>query len=82
MTQREYTTSDGIVCDVTGCDSSLIVERGNPWAVYKLLQQIAPLEGWSRYVGRGHRDYCPDHAPRPGHKMRRVWGPAAEQGTT
>lgn len=28
--------------------------------------------GWTKWVSRGVRHYCPQHGPKPGHKMRRI----------
>lgn len=28
--------------------------------------------GWTHWAGRSSRYYCPDHAPKPGHKMCQI----------
>lgn len=66
-----------IACDATGCEE----RRADKWRkpAYGLdgaFVSALITEGWSEWVGRSHRHYCPEHGPRPGNRMRLVWGNA------
>lgn len=43
-------------------------------AGYLLSRNLADYHGWRIYASRTRRHYCPDCAPKPGHRMRLVGG--------
>lgn len=69
-------------CDATGCTATLGAGSeseplgGHPWFGNKqleLLAQTAQANGWTRWAGRSSRNYCAQHGPAKGSKLRRVW---------
>lgn len=63
-----YTHAD---CDDSTCSAQLdLTDLGVHWR--HQADEALRKAGWQLWVGRGHRTYCPDHGPRPGHKMRQV----------
>ena len=58
----------GARCDATDCTA----EVRWPWGSRFDFKHRLAEHGWSLWVNRGSKVYCPEHGPRPGHKMRRV----------
>lgn len=59
----------GARCDATDCTA----EVRWPWgSSFQFFDRLREHPGWSVWVSRGRRVYCPQHGPRPGHKMRQV----------
>lgn len=58
--------------DGSGCPARLDIEDAEAfWR--RDADNLLARAGWTVFAGlRGHRTYCPDHGPRPGHKMRQV----------
>lgn len=59
-------------CDASTCSARLdLTGLGIHWL--SEADKVVSEADWTLWVGlRGHRTYCPDHGPRPGHKMRQV----------
>jgi hypothetical protein len=74
MSDLTNMTTAGVRCDGDGgrCPEEI---RGPEISIIKdEYQRHAADLGWSIWNGRSRRHYCPQHAPKPGHKMRR-WFP-------
>lgn len=66
-----------IACDATGCEERRADKCGKPaYGLDNAFVSVLITEGWSEWVGRSRRHYCPEHGPRPGHHMYLVWGDA------
>jgi hypothetical protein len=76
MSFREHRLIDMIRCDVTGCTSVIRLPEPLPYFEARDALEAAAVDaGWLHYSGaNATRDYCRVHAPRPGHRMRLVWG--------
>jgi hypothetical protein len=74
MTYREERTIDGLCCDAPGCERIFNMPCLPSFDAYDYIREYASKDGWSCWAGRGQRHYCPVHSPKPGHKMRAVWG--------
>lgn len=66
-----------ISCDATGCEAKLTIDPPvGQWDTNRQGQRIVEKAmvdaGWSRWVSRGSKEYCPAHGPRPGGKSRQV----------
>jgi hypothetical protein len=55
-------------CDKVTCSRQLTINPRSPYD-FAALQAILADNGWSCWVGRNQRFYCPDHGPSKGHKM-------------
>lgn len=78
MTYIERTTVLGIRCDKPGCTRTCQGAEFNYFEGHKVYDERAATRGWSRWVGRMLRHYCPDHGPSKGnsrtrHPMRQVY---------
>jgi hypothetical protein len=67
------TTMGGIRCDAVNCSAEIHGETMDWFSGLDHYNALAREAGWSCYVGRSKRHYCPEHSPRPGHKMRVLW---------
>ena len=73
----------GFRCDKPGCNAKWLLSRPVfDWSdEAQKHERAAAFNGWSRYVSRTVRHYCPDHRPgkpRGNSSLRRIWGtPAA-----
>lgn len=64
----------GVRCDATGCDESVsgperCIVRGRDEYEHEAVRM-----GWTIWVGRNRRYYCPSHGPAKGHTMQLVAG--------
>lgn len=69
----EYVSScPKVICD--GCARRATGPTVPGYAGTEAVRFRAELEaqGWQAWAGRSLRHYCPDCAPKPGHKMRRI----------
>lgn len=57
-------------CDGRDCGAVLDVSEFRLQANSRALDHVLGEAGWTRWVNRGARHYCPNHGPRPGHDMR------------
>lgn len=70
MSDMSYYVKAGVTCDGTGCDSKVV---GKPVSTFvEPYTAKAVADGWTVWVGRSRRHYCPACAPKPGHKMREI----------
>lgn len=77
MSYREHTTIDGMECDARGCDEAIRIWENIPASIFTsmdILEEEGKAAGWSMWVGRGRRMYCPKHGPSKGSRMRKRWG--------
>lgn len=72
MSMMEHHYTSGAQCDATGCDAQFRWPMTASWFEVRVAMQVAGQEGWRAFASRSLRHYCPDHGPRPGHKMREV----------
>lgn len=72
MAYRTKILTLAVWCDKPSCQRSMKVP--NPeWAPYSdQFRAWFRTTGWSLWVSRGQRHYCPDHGPSSGSKMRKV----------
>lgn len=72
MSDIEHHFTSGIYCNK--CDarreSPELMPRWSREAKQFLVD--AQAAGWTRWVGRSSRDYCPACVPSPGHTMRPI----------
>jgi hypothetical protein len=59
-------------CDATSCQASIRGPELSLFEGYDHYHRLAHEAGWTIWVGRSRRTYCPDHQPQPGHKMHQV----------
>jgi hypothetical protein len=59
----------GMRCDSNGCRKEITGPETHDQEVYV---RMALDAGWTIWAGRSRRTYCPEHGPRPGHKMWQV----------
>lgn len=68
-------TKPYISCDSCGCvESGRVVDNGNTYREMDLFIEDRCAHGWTVWVGRTRRHYCPNCYPKPGHKMRLTEG--------
>lgn len=78
MGEIEKVTSElfGWRCDRRGCPQQwLLAEPVNGFSFSREFigaQLAAMADGWSFWVSRARRVYCPDHGPTPGTKLWQV----------
>ena len=72
MARLEVRVLLGYRCDKPNCDTELILDEGTFFEKYEEHQREAVIYGWSVWVGRSQRHYCPDHGPAQPTSMRRV----------
>lgn len=70
MSLIEQITVLGIKCDRKGCERALY----GPEMTYfvgghRYYERLAASEGWTFWVGRSRKVFCPDHGPSRGSKM-------------
>lgn len=66
-----------ITCDATDCEERRVDKPRKPTCgLDTAFMSALTTEGWTAWMGRSQRHYCPKHGPRPGHQMRLVWGGA------
>lgn len=60
-------------CDATLCPATITFGTAGVWGIHEA-EAVMAAAGWTIFAGvyTGRRTYCPDHQPRPGHKMRQV----------
>lgn len=78
--EQHYT--DGVSCDATDCKATIRGDQLKSWPGRRHYQDQATAKGWTYWAGRTNREYCPDHGPQPGHKMRPIAGRPAGGGQT
>lgn len=68
-------------CEKTTCEVALTIHiptyAADRFRALEFAEEDADMLGWSCWVNRGRRYYCPDHRPgkgRPGSENRKVWG--------
>lgn len=72
MTFRQKTLTLAVWCDKPSCDRSIRVPDPE-WATYgNKFRTWLRATGWSTWVNRGTRHYCPDHGPSPKSNLRRI----------
>lgn len=63
-----------VTCDACGTNDSTPEFDGLGWReVQRQASRLADA-GWRLYASRSNRHYCPNCHPKPGHRMRLVWG--------
>ena len=68
---NNYTIS-GVRCDASGCGEEI---HGPELSSLDDEYQCQAVEaGWTIWNGRSRRHYCPQHGPKPGHRMSQ-WAP-------
>lgn len=74
MTYHQQTRTLGVRCDKPGCDAYLQtpVHLFDAMPYEQRFQRWLHNQGWSVWVGRGQRQYCPVHGPHPKSRMRQV----------
>lgn len=70
MSFREVHQVYGIRCDKGGCDAVLTGAEMPLFEGYEYYEELAVKEGWSIWVSRTRRAYCPKHGPS---KSARMW---------
>lgn len=70
MPELLATTIRGMRCDAAGCDAEITGQDLDVPAGFDHYEALAERCGWTGWVGRTRRWYCPQHGPNPGHKMR------------
>lgn len=70
MSDMERRTILGLRCDKCGFQHRFPREISRWSKEYDVFREAAFADGWSRWVGRSVRDYCPSCVPGPNHKMR------------
>jgi len=63
MTFIERTMIRGIRCDKQGCSRTILGEELPGFYGREDYDSSAKAIGWSQWVGRSMRHYCPDHGP-------------------
>jgi hypothetical protein len=72
MTDLLCMTTCGVSCDAKGCAARI---RGPERPLIDRAYQYEAIDaGWSIWIGRSRRHYCPKHGPKPGHRMTE-WKP-------
>jgi len=78
MSEREHIISSQaiVTCDAGACprrEASEVVRSGSaPFMSHvREFHRALKRQGWTRWVGRGVRWYCPNHGPSAGSKMRK-----------
>lgn len=74
MSEILNTTISGVRCDAPGCDEAVTGPEKDHCPGKGEYEDQAVRMGWTVWMGRSRRYYCPDHEPRPGHRMRLVAG--------
>lgn len=69
-----------VICDTCHQEDVTPEFDGIGWRDVERQEKRLAAAGWRLYASRGRRHYCPDCHPKPGHRMRLVWG--AEETTT
>lgn len=72
MTYREHFAISGIDCSARNCNAEITLPGGATTELFagrRTLDGMAEARGWSAWVGRGRRLYCPLHGPRKGTRM-------------
>ena len=74
MSYIERTVVQGARCDKRGCEvtRNLAYATGNFFIDRDILQRLAEADGWTFWVGRSRRMYCPEHGPSMPTGMRRL----------
>jgi len=73
MSDLEHMHTSGVTCNGAGCGERI---QGPQLSILDKAYWLKAIEqGWSIWIGRSRRHYCPKHWPKPGHKMTR-WEPA------
>lgn len=62
---------DSIICDKADCPAKITI-MGEYLAYAPIIRRTIRNAGWTTWVGRGTRHYCPAHGPKKGHTMRQV----------
>jgi hypothetical protein len=70
MTVMTTTYTTGVACDKPKCTAKVTGKRLPYWEGWKHYDALAVAQGWTIWVGRSQRHYCPDHGPANGTKMR------------
>jgi hypothetical protein len=70
MTVKEIRHTTGVACDKPGCTAEVGGEPLPFWEGWEHYDALAVARGWTIWVGRSQRHYCPDHWPAKGTKMR------------
>lgn len=86
-TEKRIITEVSYTCEKRTCDETLTVyipdyAQGDTFRAVEFADEDANLLGWSCWVNRGRRYYCPDHEPTTGRQQRgsnwsenrKVWG--------
>lgn len=74
MAELTNTTVHGARCDKPSCGEEI---RGKPMSYFegmRFYQDLAVDRGWTVWIGRSRRHYCPDHGPAPGYTMELLAG--------
>jgi hypothetical protein len=61
-----------VECDAFNCDAVLLPPRRDMSVYGRDADAFISGHGWSVWVSRSRRYYCPAHGPRSGSKLRRV----------
>ncbi len=73
MPEKIGHTINGWACDKTGCAAELTGPLfTNLFEGRDYYAARAEEDGWTLWVSRSRRTYCPDHKPGDRHKMRRL----------
>jgi hypothetical protein len=70
MTVKKKTYTTGVACDKPGCTAQIGGEERSNFEGQDYYLDLAESQGWTFWVGRNQRHYCPDHGPSKGHTMR------------
>lgn len=72
MSEHERSLLLGVRCDKPGCAAYLEIPDPD-WRTYSAeFPEFLREHGWTRWVGRSQRHYCPSHGPAAGTKMREL----------
>lgn len=72
MTEYINLVYSGVGCDSPKCTAEI---RGPDLPMFDGFERYnreAIEAGWTIWVGRSRRHYCPEHGPKPGHKMMKA----------
>lgn len=72
MSGYEGMTLRGYFCDGTGCAEEIVGETMSYFDGVDHYRALARAAGWTFWVSRSLRSYCPDHGPSKGTKLRRI----------
>ena len=80
MSEHTRTLFTGISCDARDCTARIAGPELPHFEGRESYTCRAVASGWTVWVGRSTRHYCPDHGPARGHSMREITSAYAEQG--